>query len=59
MPREELLQAYLYILNNMEEVQPYIDEHRKSLKNKNPRKNDMQIAHEQKKTFTKWFEEKV
>ncbi|KAI9121876.1 hypothetical protein K1719_007266 [Acacia pycnantha] len=59
MPCEEVLQAHLYILNNMEEVQPYIDEHIKSLKNMNPRKNDMQIANEQKKTFIKWFEEKV
>ncbi|KAI9102970.1 hypothetical protein K1719_023409 [Acacia pycnantha] len=46
-------------MNNTEEVQPYIDEHRKSLKNMNPRKSDMQIANEQKKTFIKWFSEKV
>jgi Domain of unknown function (DUF4218)/Transposase family tnp2/Domain of unknown function (DUF4216) len=58
-PREEVLQAHLYILNNTEEVQPYIDEYRKSLKDMNPRKNDMQIANEQKKTFIKWFQETV
>ena len=57
--REEVLQAHLYILNNMEEVQPYIDEHKKTLKNLNPKKSDMQIAIEQNKTFVKWFEEKV
>ena len=59
MPREEVLQAHLYILNNMEEIQPYLEEHRKILKNMNPRKNDMQIAHEQNKTFIGWFKEKV
>ena len=41
--REEVLQAHLYILNNMEEVQSYIDEHISSLKNINLRKNDTQI----------------
>ena len=28
MPREEVLQAHLYILNNMEEIQPYFHEHK-------------------------------
>ena len=56
---EEVLQPHLYILNNMEEVQSYLDEHRKSLKHIYPNKNDMQIANEQNKTFIKWFKEKV
>ena len=58
MTYKEVLQTHLYILNNIEEVQPYLDEHRKSLKHIYPRKNDMQIANKQNKTFIEWFEEK-
>ncbi|XP_054797583.1 uncharacterized protein LOC129302714 [Prosopis cineraria] len=59
MSHEEVLQAHLYILNNMKEVQPYLDAHKKLLKDKYPRKNEMQLANEHNKTFKKWFKEKV
>ena len=57
--RVELLQTHLYILNNMKEVKPYLAEHRKILKEKNPKKSDMQILNEYNKSFIGWFEEYV
>ena len=59
MPHEEVLQAHLYILNNMEEIQPYFHEHKQVLKKMHPKKNDMQIANEQNKTFIRWLKERV
>ena len=55
--RVELLQAHLYILNNMKEVQPYLAEHKRLLKENNPKKSDMQISNEHNKSFIGWFEE--
>jgi len=35
--REEVLQVHLYILNNIDEVLPYLDTHKDIVKYKNPR----------------------
>jgi len=35
--REDVLQAHLYILNNTDEVLPYLDTHKDIVKYKNPR----------------------
>ncbi|XP_028802762.1 uncharacterized protein LOC114757826 [Neltuma alba] len=49
--REELFQVHLYILNNMKEVQPYLDNHKQVLKDKYPKKSDRQIANEHNKIY--------
>ena len=56
---KELLQAHLYVLNNMDEVQPYLELHKKELNDMYPKKNDMQIAKEHNKSFVPWFKKKV
>jgi len=44
----EVLQAYLYILNNINDVLPYIDAHKMLLK-----------LTEHSKTILKWFKDKI
>nr|KYP40078.1 hypothetical protein KK1_038597 [Cajanus cajan] len=48
-----------YILNNTDEVLPYISEHQTVLKKNNPRMNEKSLVNEHNKTFLKWFKEKV
>ncbi|CAA0822126.1 Unknown protein [Striga hermonthica] len=57
--REELLQAHLYILTNTLEVQPYLDMHRRLMKEKNPRKVERWLVNEHNKTFISWFKNEV
>ncbi|CAA0805905.1 Unknown protein [Striga hermonthica] len=57
--REELLQAHLYILTNTPEVQPYLDTHRRLIKEKNPRKAERWLVNEHNKTFISWFKNEV
>ncbi|CAA0810561.1 Unknown protein, partial [Striga hermonthica] len=56
---EELLQAHLYILTNTPEVQPYLDMHRRLIKEKNPRKAERWLVNEHNKTFISWFKNEV
>ncbi|XP_073226306.1 uncharacterized protein [Cicer arietinum] len=57
MGREEVLQAHLYILNNTDEVQPYLSTHKSIVKENYPRMNEKWLLNEHNKTFLKWFKE--
>ncbi|KAK7279834.1 hypothetical protein RJT34_24892 [Clitoria ternatea] len=58
-PREEVLQAHLYILNNTDEVLPYISRHKNIIKAKNPRMTEKWLVNEHNKTFLNWFRGQV
>ena len=57
--RAEVLQAHLYILNNTDEVLPYLSSHKNMLKENNPRMNEKSLLNEHNKTFLKWFENAI
>jgi len=57
--QHEVLQAHFYILNNTNDVIPYIDSHKSLLKSTNPRANEKWLLIEHNKTFMKWFKEKI
>nr|XP_004516691.1 uncharacterized protein LOC101514781 [Cicer arietinum] len=59
MGREEVLQAHLYILNNIDEVQPYLSTHKSIVKENYPRMNEKWLLNEHNKTFLKWFKETI
>jgi hypothetical protein len=59
MRREEVLQAHLYILNNTDEVQPYLSAHKVIVKDRNPRMKEKWLLNEHNKTFLKWFKETI
>nr|XP_027193555.1 uncharacterized protein LOC101504995 [Cicer arietinum] len=59
MGREEVLQAHLYILNNTDEVQPYLSTHKSIVKENYPRMNEKWLLNEHNKTFLKWFKETI
>ena len=59
MGREEVLQAHLYILNNIEEVEPYLSTHKTVVKSKHPRMNEKWVLKEHNKTFLSWFKTRV
>jgi hypothetical protein len=59
MSAHEILQAHLYILNNMAEVQPYLSEHKSIIKKKYPRMNENRLLKEHNKCFSEWFKEKI
>ncbi|CAH9130336.1 unnamed protein product [Cuscuta epithymum] len=59
MSRDDVFQAHLYILNNSEEVQPYLQVHKALVKQKNPRKTEKWLLNEHNKTFVKWFQEQI
>jgi len=57
--QQQVLQAHLYILNNTDNVLPFLDEHKMLLKLVNPRANEKWLLNEHNKTFLKWFKEKI
>ena len=57
--RQQVLQAHLYILNNIDDALPYIDEHKMLLKIMNPRANEKWLFNEHNKTFLKYFKQIV
>jgi hypothetical protein len=57
--RVEVLQAQLYILNNTDEVQPYISTHKNIVKENFPRMKYKWVLNEHNKTFLKWFKETI
>jgi hypothetical protein len=59
MGREEVLQAHLYILDNTNEVQPYLAAHNVIVKDRNPRMSEKWLLNEHNKPFLKWFSNKV
>ncbi|XP_068503686.1 uncharacterized protein [Phaseolus vulgaris] len=57
--REEVLQAHLYILNNTDEVLPYLDTDKDIVKYKNPRQSEKCVLIEHNKTFMSWFKQQI
>ena len=55
MGQLEVSQAHLYILNNTEEVLPYIETHKQNLIVTHPIMNMIKVLKEHKKTFINWF----
>ncbi|KAK2382219.1 hypothetical protein QL285_069767 [Trifolium repens] len=56
---EVVLQAHLYILNNTDEVQPYLSAHKSIIKKKNAKMNENWLLKEHNKSFSEWFKERV
>jgi len=57
--QSKVLQAHLYILNNTDEVIPYIDAHKVIVKANNPRQPEKWVLMEYNRTFMAWFKDKV
>ena len=56
---EELQQAHLYILNNSNEVMPYIVRHKALVKENNPKMTKNRVLKEHNKTFLNWFKDTI
>jgi hypothetical protein len=52
-------QAHFYILQNLEEVLPYVDEHKTLLRNQNRGRLESWVQAEHNRTFITWFEKRV
>ena len=59
MGRQQLSQAHLYVLNNIAEVIPYIDAHKKHVTATNPKMNNMRLLLEHNRTFSSWFRDTI
>jgi len=57
--RVELLQAHLYILNNTDEVIPYLSAHKAIVKKQHPRQLEKWQLMEHNKMFMPWFKYEV
>ena len=57
--QEEVLQAHFYILNNTDEVIPYVDEHKALLKNQNKKMKEKALLVKHNKTFLSWFKHRM
>ena len=57
--QQQVLQAHLFILNNTDDVLPFLDEHKMLLKSMNSLVNEKWLLNEHNKTFLKWFKEKI
>jgi len=53
------LQAHFYILNNTNEVIPYINAHKAIVKANNPRQTEKWVLMEHNRTFIPWFKDEV
>ena len=59
MTRHDVSQAHLYILDNTTEVLPYIEAHKKHVKETHPKMNMMRVLQEHNKTFINWFRQTI
>ncbi|XP_028242242.1 uncharacterized protein LOC114420582 [Glycine soja] len=59
MTRHDVSQAHLYILNNTPEVLPYIEAHKKHVRETHPKMNMMRVLQEHNKTFINWFRQTI
>ena len=57
--RQEVDQAHLYILNNTDDVIPYISEHVNEIKASHPRMSEKWQLNGHVKTFLPWFKKKI
>ena len=56
---EDLQQARLNILNNSNEVMPYIVRHKALVKENNPKMTKNRVLKEHNKTFLNWFKDTI
>ena len=56
---EDLQQAHLYVLNNSNEVLPYILRHEGLVKESNPKMSKNRVLKEHNKTFLDWFKDTI
>ena len=56
---EDLLQAHLYVLNNNNEVLPYILQHEGLVKESNPKMLKNWVLKKHNKTFLDWFKDTI
>ena len=59
MTPQDVSQACLYILNNTQEVLPYILTHKEYLAAIHPKMNMMKVLQEHNRTFVNWFKETI
>lgn len=59
MARDVVLQAYLYIFNNMDEVQPYLSCNKRLINEKFTQMCDKWLLKEHNKIFINWFNERI
>ena len=59
MSRHEVSQAHLYILNNIAEVLPYIEAHKKNVTDTHPKMIMIRVLQEHNRTFIKWFRQTI
>jgi len=56
---EDLQQTHLYVLNNSNEVLPYILRHEGLVKESNPKMSKNKVLKEHNKTFLNWFKDTI
>nr|GEW66586.1 hypothetical protein [Tanacetum cinerariifolium] len=56
---EVFQKAHLYVMQNTDEIVPYIERHKQVLKTKNPGKRIALLENEHSKSFAKWLCEEV
>ena len=59
MTQHEVLQEHLYILNNTQEVIPYMRTHKEYLTSIHPKMNMMKVLQEHNRTFINQFKETI
>lgn len=59
MARDIVLQEHLYILNNVDEVKPYLSSHKKLTKEKYSRMSDKWLLKGHNKNFISWFNKRI
>ena len=55
---DELQQVHLYILNNVDEVQDYMNAHKEIVRKENSRMTEQRLIREHNRTFAHWFKQK-
>jgi hypothetical protein len=59
IPKIKWEQAHLYVLHNAEEVEPYVEMHKKELKSLNPNKNENWLTREHNRSFISWLKHHI
>lgn len=59
MDLDLVIQAHLYIFNNIAEIHPYSYAHKKIIKEKFPLMSDKWLLKEHNKSFINWFNERI
>ena len=59
MHMDIVLQEHLYILNNIDEFEPYLSTHKRVIKEKYPRMSEKWLLKDNNKNFISWFNERI